>query len=362
MTRPSARWSLPQKHAHQPPRARLPASSSTAASATAADRCTRPRPTRALCPLAVLPVEVPLLRFQQPCPRRRSTRRAGAPRCSPSSSAPRPAPRGGRSTSVFFGGGTPSLMAPETVAGDDRARRRALDAGRPTSKSRSKPTRLGRGRTASPTYRAAGVNRVSLGVQALDDAALRFLGREHSAAEAIARSGDWQRSLFARFSFDLIYAPARPDGGGLAAELAQALALAGDHLSLYQLTHRARAPPSFGAPRPAKRSSCRRGLTAALYELTASGDSTSAGLPAYEISNHARPGRRMPPQSRLLALRRLCRHRSRRARPRHGRRREDSDAAHPLPRGLAGSAWRAARTPQAERTLLGAQASASRKW
>jgi oxygen-independent coproporphyrinogen-3 oxidase len=134
---------------------------------------------------------------------------------------------------------------------------------------------------------AAGVNRLSLGVQALDPAALRLLGRLHDRDEAIAAIGH-ARDIFPRFSFDLIYA--RP-GQSVAAwrrELDEALALAGDHLSLYQLTIE---------PGTAFATSARRGelvlpeeeIAVTLFEMTR--DRLAArGLPAYEISNHARPG------------------------------------------------------------------------
>src|SRR5690242_15000793 len=148
----------------------------------------------------------------------------------------RAAPRlNGRSiATIFFGGGTPSLMQPATVAAviDRLAARWPLKADAEITLE-ANPTSVEAGRFAG--FRTAGVNRVSLGVQALDDQALRFLGRGHDAAQAraaLALAGHH----FGRYSFDLIYA--RP-GQTLAqwqAELAQAIELAGDHLSLYQLT------------------------------------------------------------------------------------------------------------------------------
>jgi oxygen-independent coproporphyrinogen-3 oxidase len=134
---------------------------------------------------------------------------------------------------------------------------------------------------------AAGVNRLSLGIQALDDAALRFLGRQHDGAEARHAIALAQRH-FARFSFDLIYARPGQTAAAWRAELDQALALAGDHLSLYQLTiepgtafHAAHARGDFVLPDPDD--------AAALYELT--GERLAQhGLAAYEISNYARPG------------------------------------------------------------------------
>jgi oxygen-independent coproporphyrinogen-3 oxidase len=190
-------------------------------------------------------------------------------------------------TSVFFGGGTPSLMPPETVAA-------VLDAidrgwGLPAEAEvtlEANPTSVEAGRFRG--YAAAGVNRVSLGVQALRDDDLRRLGRLHSAEEALAAL-EVARANFARVSFDLIYA--RP-GQSLAdweAELRQALDLAADHLSLYQLTIeqgtrfwdlRARGGLA-DLPEP--------GLAADLYGLTQS-RCEEAGLAAYEVSNHALPG------------------------------------------------------------------------
>ena len=196
------------------------------------------------------------------------------------------ATRGRRLVSVFFGGGTPSLMAPAMAAA---LLDRAAEWWHPDTDLEvtleANPTSVEAGRFAD--FRAAGVNRVSLGVQALDDAALRFLGRGHDAAEARAAVALAARS-FSRYSFDLIYA--RP-GQSLAAwlsELDEALALAGDHLSLYQLTIE---------PGTAFATAAARGALAlpeddqagALYEATAA-RLEAAGLPAYEISNHARPG------------------------------------------------------------------------
>jgi putative oxygen-independent coproporphyrinogen III oxidase len=188
--------------------------------------------------------------------------------------------------SVFFGGGTPSLMPPETVAALlDRVRSRWAVAPDLEVTLEANPNSAEAARFRA--FAAAGVNRLSLGVQALDPAALRMLGRAHDRGEAIAAIED-ARDSFARFSFDLIYA--RP-GQSLAAwrrELDEALMLAGDHLSLYQLTIE---------PGTAFATLSRRGElvvpaeedAAALFETTQ--DRLAArGLPAYEISNHARPG------------------------------------------------------------------------
>ena len=188
--------------------------------------------------------------------------------------------------SIFFGGGTPSLMAPATVAAViERAAARFRPAGDLEITLEANPTSVEAARLAD--FRASGVNRVSLGVQALDDDALRALGREHGASEALHAVGLAAR-LFPRFSFDLIYA--RP-GQTLAewdAELGRALAHADGHLSVYQLTiepgtrfHTLHAKGALRLP-PDE-------LQADLYELTQA-RLAAAGLPAYEISNHARPG------------------------------------------------------------------------
>lgn len=189
-------------------------------------------------------------------------------------------------TSIFFGGGTPSLMDPATVTAliERAAQRWTLDPDVEITLE-ANPTSVEAGRLAD--YRVAGVNRISLGVQALDDAALRFLGREHSAADAMA-AVDLARRLFDRFSFDLIYGRPGQTVPDWRNELERALVRAGDHLSLYQLT----IEPGTAFYR---RAGLGETLTsdddgaAALYELTQNMLS-DAGLPAYEISNHARPG------------------------------------------------------------------------
>jgi len=187
-------------------------------------------------------------------------------------------------TSIFFGGGTPSLMDARTVGAlIERAALHWKLAHDAEITLEANPTSVEAGRLAD--YRAAGVNRVSLGVQALDDTALRFLGREHSAGEALAAI-DAARRLFDRFSFDLIYGRPGQTPDAWQVELARALTLAGDHLSLYQLTLE---------PRTAfyRRAQAGEALildadgTAALYEITQA-MLDEAGLPAYEISNHGR--------------------------------------------------------------------------
>jgi putative oxygen-independent coproporphyrinogen III oxidase len=193
---------------------------------------------------------------------------------------------GRRVTSVFFGGGTPSLMAPETVAAVIAAAGEAWTLDPEVEVTlEANPTSVEAGRFAA--YRAAGVNRVSLGVQALDDGALAGLGRTHSAAEAIAAVETAQR-IFARVSFDLIYARPGQSPAAWRDELSAALSLAGEHLSVYQLTIE---------PATAFHAAWRRGelvppaepLAARLYEMTQE-ILEAAGLPAYEVSNHARSG------------------------------------------------------------------------
>jgi putative oxygen-independent coproporphyrinogen III oxidase len=188
--------------------------------------------------------------------------------------------------SIFFGGGTPSLMAPETIAAVIE-RATACFAPSPDLEItlEANPTSSEAGRFRA--LRSAGVNRVSLGVQALDDAALGFLGREHTAAEALA-AVELARALFPRFSFDLIYGRPGQTPAAWTAELNRALAHADGHLSLYQLTIepgtafalRQRAGTLHMPPDD---------VQADLYELTQE-RLAGAGLPAYEISNHARPG------------------------------------------------------------------------
>jgi putative oxygen-independent coproporphyrinogen III oxidase len=189
-------------------------------------------------------------------------------------------------TSIFIGGGTPSLMDPETVG-------TVLDA---VANAWHVPDGIEITMEANPSsveasrfrgYRAAGVNRVSMGVQALNDADLKFLGRLHNVAEALTAI-DLAREIFPRMSFDLIYA--RPDQKpeAWAKELEQAIALAADHLSLYQLTIE-EGTPFFGLRAAGKLHVPDGEHSAELYELTQE-VTAQYGLPAYEISNHARPG------------------------------------------------------------------------
>lgn len=189
-------------------------------------------------------------------------------------------------TSIFFGGGTPSLMEPAT-AGALIERVAALWPTAPDLEitMEANPSTVEAGRFRD--FRAAGIGRLSLGVQALDDASLKFLGRRHDAGEALAAL-EVAKSLFPRFSFDLIYARPGQTVAAWQAELTRALELAGDHLSLYQLTIEdgtafapAYARGDFQLPGEDDQ--------AAMFELTQ--DMTrAAGLPAYEVSNHAAPG------------------------------------------------------------------------
>jgi len=193
---------------------------------------------------------------------------------------------GRRAGSLFFGGGTPSLMSPETVAAviarvdmhwplDDDAEI-TLEAN---------PTSVEAGRFEG--FRAAGVNRLSLGVQALDDRALRFLGRGHDVDEALAALAVAQ-AVFDRVSFDLIYARPGQTLANWRVELGRALALGTEHLSLYQLTIE---PGTAFHARAARGDLVPPGGDAAarLYDATQE-ICAAAGRPAYEISNHAAPG------------------------------------------------------------------------
>ncbi len=189
-------------------------------------------------------------------------------------------------TSLFFGGGTPSLMDPETVAAviARAGESWALAPGAEITLE-ANPTSVEAGRFAA--YREAGVNRVSLGVQSLDDRALAFLGRQHSAAEALAAL-DVARRHFPRWSFDLIAARPGQNPAAWRAELAQALAQKPEHLSVYQLTIEP-GTAFHGAQRRGELVLPDEGTGVAIFEATRE-LLEAAGLPAYEISNHARPG------------------------------------------------------------------------
>jgi putative oxygen-independent coproporphyrinogen III oxidase len=189
-------------------------------------------------------------------------------------------------TSIFFGGGTPSLMSADTVGAILDAIGDAWRVGADAEITlEANPSSVEAARFRG--YRAAGVNRVSLGVQALDDADLRVLGRLHTAQEALAAI-DVARTTFERCSFDMIYARPGQTLQAWRTELGQALALAGRHLSLYQLTIEPETP--FAALHARGKLRVPDGEMAhALYELTQE-MTQAAGLPAYEISNHAAPG------------------------------------------------------------------------
>ena len=191
-----------------------------------------------------------------------------------------------RLTSIFFGGGTPSLMAPDTVAALITDATTLFDPAPDLEITlEANPTSVEAARLAQ--FRQAGVNRVSLGIQALDDAALRFLGREHSATQARAAL-ESARTLFERITFDLIYARPEQTLAAWQNELHTALELAADHISLYQLTiepgtkfEALYRSHSFTLPDEDE--------AAALYDATTA-ITAAHGLRAYEVSNYARPG------------------------------------------------------------------------
>lgn len=189
-------------------------------------------------------------------------------------------------TSIFIGGGTPSLMDPATVDAILSGIARfwhvpdGIEITMEANPSSVEATRF-RG------YRAAGVNRVSLGVQALNDRDLKFLGRLHNVEDAL-KAIHLAREIFPRMSFDLIYA--RPDQTveDWEAELKQAISYAVDHLSLYQLTIE-EGTPFYGLHKAGKLVVPDGDQSALLYEATQN-IAADHGMPAYEVSNHARPG------------------------------------------------------------------------
>ncbi len=193
----------------------------------------------------------------------------------------------GRSlTSIFFGGGTPSLMPPEiTAALIEQAREIWQVAPDIEITLEANPTSVEAGKLRA--FKAAGVNRVSLGVQAMNDADLKALGRQHSAAEALA-AVDLARGIFDRISFDLIYARPHQTVDQWTEELTRALAYAPDHMSLYQLTIEDGTKFATLHQR-GELVTPNEDEGAALYEVTQR-LMNGAGLPAYEISNHAKPG------------------------------------------------------------------------
>lgn len=189
-------------------------------------------------------------------------------------------------TSIFFGGGTPSLMAPDTVAAVIAAVQKYFPVAEDVEITlEANPTSAEAARFKG--YAAAGVNRVSLGVQSLRDAELQFLGRQHSAKEALAAL-DLARQHFTRSSFDLIYARPGQTVEDWRAELDEALSYAGGHLSLYQLTIEKGTPfytlyQRGEMPIPAEEEA------AALYEETRE-QAAKHGYDAYEVSNYAVKG------------------------------------------------------------------------
>jgi len=191
-----------------------------------------------------------------------------------------------RITSVFFGGGTPSLMEVSTV---ETILQKIAKHWNLSSDSEitleANPTSAEANKFAA--FRAAGINRLSLGVQSLHDEALKFLGRAHDVAQA-RRAVGWAEKYFPRFSFDLIYARKGQTLESWMLELREALAMAGDHLSLYQLTIEPNTQFNTLAQR-GELLTASDDNAAAMYEITQELLS-EAGLPAYEISNHARKG------------------------------------------------------------------------
>lgn len=193
---------------------------------------------------------------------------------------------GRRLSSIFFGGGTPSLMPPQTVAALIEAAEKhwgfapGIEITLEANPSSVEAARFG-------DLARAGVNRVSLGLQALDDDALAFLGRAHSVGEGLAAL-DTAQSAFGRVSFDLIYARPGQSLAAWEAELRRALGFGTEHLSLYQLTIE---PGTRFAALAAKGDLPRTDPDAAaeLFELTRT-VTNAAGMPAYEVSNHARLG------------------------------------------------------------------------
>jgi oxygen-independent coproporphyrinogen-3 oxidase len=187
---------------------------------------------------------------------------------------------------IFFGGGTPSLMTGKATARIlDSISRNWRMANDVEITLEANPASADAARFAD--YRAAGVNRLSLGVQALNDADLKALGRLHNAQEAKAALA-LAMGNFDRVSLDLIYARPGQSEAGWRAELKQALGFGTDHLSLYQLTIEPETPFAL-LYRSGALTIPDEDLAAGLYETTQE-LTENAGLPAYEISNHARPG------------------------------------------------------------------------
>lgn len=192
---------------------------------------------------------------------------------------------GRRLSSLFFGGGTPSLMTPATVGAIIAAANRLWGFENAEITLEANPSSVEAERFAG--FAAAGVNRVSLGLQALDDTALKALGRAHDLAEGLAALDVAQRH-FPRVSFDLIYAREGQTPEEWEAELTRALAFGTEHLSLYQLTIE---PGTAFATRArlGRLTLPEEDASLGMFEMTRA-MTAAAGLPAYEVSNHARPG------------------------------------------------------------------------
>lgn len=189
-------------------------------------------------------------------------------------------------SSVFLGGGTPSLMDPQTVGSilDGIARFWHVPDGIEITME-ANPSSVEAERFRG--YRAAGVNRVSMGVQALNDRDLKFLGRLHDVADAL-KAIRLAREIFPRMSFDLIYARPNQTVDEWEKELVEAISYAVDHLSLYQLTIE-EGTAFYGLHKAGKLIVPDGDQSALLYEATQE-ITARHGMPAYEVSNHARPG------------------------------------------------------------------------
>ena len=187
---------------------------------------------------------------------------------------------------VFFGGGTPSLMPPQTAGAilDAAARNWSLSPDLEATLE-ANPSSAEAGKFSG--FRTAGINRVSVGAQSFDDDALRFLGRMHDGADA-RRAVELAAREFDRYSFDMIYALPGHRPAEWRQQLQDALTLAGDHLSLYQLTVE-KGTPFFAARRRGTFSLPDDDLAVELLEI-ADSETRKAGYPAYEVSNHAGPG------------------------------------------------------------------------
>lgn len=189
--------------------------------------------------------------------------------------------------SVFFGGGTPSLMSPETVGGILEAAGTVWTLANDCEVTlEANPGSVEAQRFSG--YAAAGVNRISMGFQSLDDGALRLLGRRHTVAESMAALEVASR-LFSRVSFDLIYARQHQSLEEWRRELERALSFGTEHLSLYQLTIEDGTPFAWRRNAGKLHGLPPEDLAADMFELTQD-MCEAAGLPAYEVSNHARSG------------------------------------------------------------------------